>query len=129
VENAAVTQTATLLVERRRHEIARVGAATPGVPTLVFLHEGLGCARLWRDFPARLAAALELPALSYSRLGYGEYGTLAQVDAIERGIAGRVERVVLAGCGHAPHRERADETSAAMVRFLGPLARGGPAQR
>ncbi len=40
-------------------------------PTLVFLHEGLGCVSLWRDFPARLARATGLGALVYSRRGYG----------------------------------------------------------
>ncbi len=35
-----------------------------------------------------------------------EYGTLAQVDVIARGCAGRVDRLVLDACGHAPHRER-----------------------
>jgi pimeloyl-ACP methyl ester carboxylesterase len=43
-----------------------------GRPTLVFLHEGLGCASLWRDFPDKLARALGCPALVYSRLGYGQ---------------------------------------------------------
>ncbi len=40
-------------------------------PVLVFLHEGLGCAALWKDFPARLSAATGLGALVYSRRGYG----------------------------------------------------------
>ena len=40
-------------------------------PTLVFLHDGLGCAELWRDFPARLAEAVGCGALVYSRLGHG----------------------------------------------------------
>ena len=40
-------------------------------PALVFLHEGLGSAELWRDFPARLTAETGLPALVYSRYGYG----------------------------------------------------------
>lgn len=44
----------------------------PGAaPTLVFLHEGLGSAGLWRDFPETLAAATGCGALAYSRLGYG----------------------------------------------------------
>jgi pimeloyl-ACP methyl ester carboxylesterase len=41
-----------------------------GAPALVFLHEGLGCVSLWRDFPDRLAAATGLGALVYSRAGY-----------------------------------------------------------
>jgi pimeloyl-ACP methyl ester carboxylesterase len=45
-------------------------AATKG-PALVFLHEGLGSAKQWRDFPARLGGATGLTSLAYSRLGYG----------------------------------------------------------
>lgn len=40
-------------------------------PTWVFLHEGLGAARTWKDFPARVAQATGRPALAYSRAGYG----------------------------------------------------------
>jgi len=47
-----------------------------------------------------------------------EYGTLAQLDAIERGAGARVERVVLSACGHAPHRDRPAETLAAIADFL-----------
>ena len=36
-----------------------------------FLHEGLGCVAMWRDFPTRLAAATGFGALVYSRAGYG----------------------------------------------------------
>ena len=39
--------------------------------TLVLLHEGLGSLGLWRDVPARLAAATGLGVLAYSRAGYG----------------------------------------------------------
>jgi pimeloyl-ACP methyl ester carboxylesterase len=45
----------------------------PGAePALVFLHEGLGSVELWRDFPARLAAATGRRALLYSRAGHGQ---------------------------------------------------------
>lgn len=40
-------------------------------PVLVFLHEGLGCVALWKDFPDQVAQATGLPALVYSRVGYG----------------------------------------------------------
>jgi pimeloyl-ACP methyl ester carboxylesterase len=40
-------------------------------PTLVFLHEGLGCVSHWRDFPRRLAEATGWGAFVYSRAGYG----------------------------------------------------------
>lgn len=41
------------------------------LPVLVFLHEGLGSVSLWKDFPDSVAAATGLPALVYSRFGYG----------------------------------------------------------
>ena len=55
----------------RRLEYRWIGPPGGEVPTLVFLHEGLGSASLWRDFPDRLAAATGLGALVYSRAGYG----------------------------------------------------------
>jgi len=44
----------------------------PGrAPTIVFLHEGLGCTGTWRDFPDRVARETGCGALVYSRPGYG----------------------------------------------------------
>ena len=40
-------------------------------PTLVFLHDSLGCISVWRDFPDRLASVLGCNALIYDRRGYG----------------------------------------------------------
>jgi pimeloyl-ACP methyl ester carboxylesterase len=40
-------------------------------PVLVFLHEGLGCIAMWRDFPTQMSASLDMPGLVYSRAGYG----------------------------------------------------------
>lgn len=247
-----------------RLEVAWHGPGPAEAPTLVFLHEGLGCVTTWRDFPAALAEATGLGALVYSRAGHGgsdpvelprpltymhdeglvrlgqlldaarverailvghsdggsiallhastpaatprvrgllleaphvfveelsirsierargefergelrarlarhhganvdvafwgwnrawldpgfrawdlrgflpsiaapvlvvqgaedPYGTLAQVDAIERGVAGRFERCVVAG-GHHPHREQREITLAAMTRFAAGLS-------
>lgn len=47
-------------------------------PTLVFLHEGLGSIRQWRDFPARLAEAMGCRALVYDRYGYGQSDILQE---------------------------------------------------
>ena len=41
-------------------------------PSLVFLHEGLGSVRMWRDWPTRLCAQLGCAGLVYSRQGYGQ---------------------------------------------------------
>jgi pimeloyl-ACP methyl ester carboxylesterase len=42
-----------------------------GRPTLVFLHDSLGCIPLWRDFPAALGRAARCNVLVYDRQGYG----------------------------------------------------------
>jgi pimeloyl-ACP methyl ester carboxylesterase len=39
--------------------------------TLVFLHEGLGCIEMWRDFPQRLCDVLQCAGLVYDRTAYG----------------------------------------------------------
>ncbi|WP_218188180.1 alpha/beta fold hydrolase [Desulfosarcina cetonica] len=54
-----------------RLEAAWVGPPPEESPTLVLLHEGLGCVDLWRDVPQRMAAATGYGVLVYSRLGYG----------------------------------------------------------
>jgi pimeloyl-ACP methyl ester carboxylesterase len=47
------------------------GPGPDAAPTLVLLHEGLGCVALWRDFPEALAAATGYGVFAYSRFGYG----------------------------------------------------------
>ena len=254
----------TLLAGDQRLEYAWHGPGPADAPTLVFLHEGLGCVSMWRDFPSALAAETGCGALVYSRAGHGgsdpvplprplgymhdeglihlprvldaagierallvghsdggsislihastpaasprvigllleaphvfvedcairaievardrflhgdlrarlerhhgpnvdvafwgwnrawldpdfrrwniesylptiaapvlvvqgvddPYGTLEQVDAIERGTAGPVERCIVAACGHSPHRDGRDVTLAAMARFVAGL--------
>ncbi|NNE82569.1 MAG: alpha/beta hydrolase [Alphaproteobacteria bacterium] len=54
-----------------------------GETALIFLHEGLGSAGLWRDFPARVAAATGHPALVYSRYGYGGSDMLAEPRGVD----------------------------------------------
>lgn len=41
-------------------------------PVLVFLHDSLGCIKLWRDFPEQLANATNRSAMVYDRRGYGQ---------------------------------------------------------
>ena len=40
-------------------------------PTLIFLHEGLGCLAMWKDFPRQVARMTGCQTLIYSRAGYG----------------------------------------------------------
>ena len=47
-------------------------------PALVFLHEGLGSAALWKRFPEAVAGATGCSALVYSRYGYGKSDPLAE---------------------------------------------------
>ena len=51
-------------------------------PTLVFLHEGLGSLAMWRDFPAKVAAATGCRTLVYSRYGYGESDVLTEAFGV-----------------------------------------------
>lgn len=50
-----------------------------------------------------------------------DYGTFAQLDAIERGVGGRVDRLEIAGTGHAPHLEAREHVVGAVVSFLADL--------
>jgi pimeloyl-ACP methyl ester carboxylesterase len=61
----------SLEVLGQRDEYRWIGPRPADAPTIVFLHEGLGCLTMWRDFPDRLAAATGCGALVYSRTGYG----------------------------------------------------------
>ena len=45
--------------------------------TFVFLHEGLGCVDMWRDFPDRLSGTCGAAQLVYSRKGYGRSDQVA----------------------------------------------------
>jgi len=49
-----------------------------GTSSLVFLHEGLGSIRQWRDFPAQVAKATGCRALVYDRYGYGKSEVLQE---------------------------------------------------
>jgi pimeloyl-ACP methyl ester carboxylesterase len=63
-----------------RMECVRIDGSV-SLPTLVFLHEGLGSVSMWRDFPQRVAAATGYPALVYSRAGYGQSSPLVAARA------------------------------------------------
>jgi pimeloyl-ACP methyl ester carboxylesterase len=60
-----------IIIDGRRIETAWHGPPPDRAPTLVLLHEGLGCVAMWRDFPAALAERTGYGVLVYSRPGYG----------------------------------------------------------
>ena len=54
-----------------RLEYRMIGPRPDAAPTIVMLHEGLGCVGLWGTFPDKLAAATGAGVFVYSRAGYG----------------------------------------------------------
>jgi pimeloyl-ACP methyl ester carboxylesterase len=52
-------------------EYRMIGPAPQDAPTIVMLHEGLGSAALWGDFPQSVQAATGMGVFVYSRAGYG----------------------------------------------------------
>lgn len=59
------------IVDGHRLESIRIAPMHPSMPTVVFLHEGLGSVRHWRDFPGRVAARTGAGVFVYSRHGHG----------------------------------------------------------
>jgi pimeloyl-ACP methyl ester carboxylesterase len=74
-------------------------------PTLVLLHEALGCVEMWRRFPERLAAATRCPTLLYDRRGHGASEPAVErrgLDYLHRSASDELP-AVLARCGvHDP---------------------------
>src|ERR1700712_877549 len=66
-----LSPTGTLRIGAADLEFRMIGPAPADAPTIVMLHEGLGSAVLWGDFPDLLQAATGTGVLVYSRAGYG----------------------------------------------------------
>ena len=121
-------------------EYRMIGPRPDAAPTVVMLHEGLGCVGLWGDFPDKLQAATGAGVFVYSRAGYGQsspaklprplsfmHDEAQQVlprvlDAIgfRRGLAVRPQRRRLdlrhlCGVGAGPSRARARADRAAFL--------------
>ena len=60
-----------IVVAESELEFFRIPAVDRTLPSLVFLHEGLGSAALWRGFPNSLAQRTGCEAIVYSRRGNG----------------------------------------------------------
>jgi pimeloyl-ACP methyl ester carboxylesterase len=67
----ALAPTGFLRVGAADLEYRMIGPAPADAPTIVMLHEGLGSAALWGDFPDRLQQATDAGVFVYSRAGYG----------------------------------------------------------
>ncbi|MGH6643171.1 MAG: alpha/beta fold hydrolase [Bradyrhizobium sp.] len=67
----AISPTAFLTIGAADLEYRMVGPSPADAPTIVMLHEGLGSAGLWGDFPDKVQAATGVGVFAYSRAGYG----------------------------------------------------------
>jgi pimeloyl-ACP methyl ester carboxylesterase len=61
----------------QRLEYRMIGPRPDAAPTIVMLHEGLGCVGLWGAFPEQLSAATGTGVFVYSRAGYGNSSSAA----------------------------------------------------
>jgi pimeloyl-ACP methyl ester carboxylesterase len=68
-----------------------------------------------------LLPAIDCPLLAMQGAA-DQYGSQAQLDAIEKGTPG-ARQLVLPDCGHSPHIEQPEAAVQAMAAFINPLAR------
>ena len=73
----ALTDQGILDLGGMRLEYRMIGPRPQDAPTIVMLHEGLGCVGLWGDFPDRLQTATGAGVFVYSRAGYGKSAPVA----------------------------------------------------
>src|SRR3954467_2544852 len=66
-----LSPTGFLTIGNSNLEYRMIGPSPQDAPTIVMLHEGLGSAGLWGDFPQQLQAATGAGVFLYSRSGYG----------------------------------------------------------
>jgi pimeloyl-ACP methyl ester carboxylesterase len=67
-----------VVVDGKRLETLWIGREQSGRPVIVMLHEGLGSAALWKDFPEQLVAGTGCAVLLYSRYGHGNSDKLLE---------------------------------------------------
>src|SRR5476649_2942251 len=73
----ALADSGFLSIGTQRLEYRMIGPRPDAAPTLVLLHEGLGCVGMWGDFPDKLQAATGCGVFVYSREGYGQSSSAA----------------------------------------------------
>ena len=60
-----------LQIDEHNLEYRMIGPEPDAAPTIVMLHEGLGCVGLWGDFPDKVQKVTGCGVFVYSRAGYG----------------------------------------------------------
>jgi pimeloyl-ACP methyl ester carboxylesterase len=74
------------------------------------------------DIRAEFLPRIRCPVLGIQ--GYDdEYGTMAQLDEMERRLGGPCELLKLENCGHAPFRDQPERTLSAVNEFIDKLIR------
>lgn len=63
---SSAAQTSFPVIDGTPLEVAWYGPKPGAAPTIIFLHEGLGSMKMWRDFPQKLANETGCSALVYS---------------------------------------------------------------
>lgn len=63
-------------------------------PTLVFLHDSLGCVALWRDYPDVVAEATGCNLLVYDRKGYGQSAPMQVIERSNRYLEEEADTLV-----------------------------------
>jgi pimeloyl-ACP methyl ester carboxylesterase len=76
-------QSEFVTVQGRKLEVQRIAGPGKSARTLVFLHEGLGSAAMWRDFPHKVAASTGCAVVVYSRYGYGQSDVLREPRGVD----------------------------------------------
>lgn len=104
---APVSPAVALVVDGIRYHAEWRRPPVPGLPTLVFLHDGLGSVETLRRFPEGVADRLGLGAFAYDRWGYGRsdrcpaFPSLFMEDSADRLepilAAAGIDRCVLVG--------------------------------
>jgi pimeloyl-ACP methyl ester carboxylesterase len=90
------------------------GAGTP----ILLLHEALGAATTWRDFPDRLAARTGRPVVAWSRQGFGRSDPLPAPparDYLHRAAAGVPELLDALGLPRAHLYGHSDGAAIALI--------------
>ncbi len=124
VEDVSITSIAAAKTAFETTDLAKRLAAYHADPEGAFRQWN----RIWLDPAFRdwdisdSVAHITAPILTVQGLD-DEYGTLAQLDRIERvAAATTVRRVELASCGHAPHRDQPETTRETLVDFCRTLS-------
>ncbi len=72
------SSTSVLELSGQKLEFDWIGPRPPHAPTLVWLHDALGCAATWRDLPAELSERTGFGCLNFSRRGHGRSTPITQ---------------------------------------------------